>query len=76
MDYTQYPKFALLITRSFSINWPHNLTEILERGNGREFVLTDAFVTHLKDLRHWTLGKELVEEFPFLEGAVNIRTNS
>lgn len=76
MDYTQYPKFASLITRSFSINWPHNPTEIFERENERKFILTDAFVTHLKEIKNWTVGEELVEGFPFLDGAVNIRDDS
>lgn len=72
MDFTEYPKFASIIIRSFSINWPYGITQMLDASSGQDYVLSDQFVRHIRDIRNWTVAKDLIEAFPFLEGAVNI----
>ncbi|CAK7263733.1 hypothetical protein SEPCBS119000_000633 [Sporothrix epigloea] len=73
-DYTRYPEFASIISESFSISWPHDALEgILEDGAGGGDIMTRAFVQHVREPRNWTVGPELVEAFPILDGAVNVR---
>ncbi|CAK7212288.1 hypothetical protein SBRCBS47491_001412 [Sporothrix bragantina] len=73
-DHTRYRDFASIILKSFSIGWPHHALEgILEGSNERGFVMTRAFIQHVRDPKNWTVGPELAEAFPFLEGAYNVR---
>lgn len=81
LDHTRYRDFASIIVKSFSIGWPHHALEgILEAspeptadGKATNYVMTKAFVQHVREPKNWTVGPELVEAFPFLEGAVNVR---
>lgn len=73
MDFTQYPEFARLITSSFSINWRHGLVGILKQSPDQGYTLTEDFVQHVRCGENWTVGISLVEAFPFLQGAVNIK---
>jgi hypothetical protein len=72
MDYTTYPQFASLFTSGFSVNWPHKLSDILEEGLDG-LVVTESFIGHIRDLGNWTVSEKLVESFPFLNGAVNVK---
>lgn len=73
MDYTQYPQFATIITRTFSINWPHGLNGIIEGHANEGYKLREAFMSHVDNIDNWSVGQELVDMFPFLEGAVNVK---
>ncbi|ERT00651.1 hypothetical protein HMPREF1624_01880 [Sporothrix schenckii ATCC 58251] len=42
-------------------------------GDGKNYVITQAFVQHVREAKNWTVGPELVEAFPWLDGAVNVR---
>jgi hypothetical protein len=73
MDYTEYPLFATIITNTFSINWAHGLYGIIESDTNQSHKLSAAFIKHVTDIRNWTVGQELVDSFPFLLGAVNVK---
>lgn len=73
-DHTRYRDFASVIVKSFSIGWPHHALEgILEGSADKGYVMTRAFVQHVREPKNWTVGPELLEAFPFLEGAMNVR---
>ncbi|KAF2839117.1 hypothetical protein M501DRAFT_992106 [Patellaria atrata CBS 101060] len=87
MDHTQYPLFARLITSTFSINWPGGISQIIVSqppnlnatnpvkyaGSEHTYVLSPAFIAHVGEPANWTVGQTLVDAFPFLRGAVNVR---
>jgi hypothetical protein len=73
MDYSSYPQFAQTINRSFSINWPQGLAGILVGCSEKGFVLAQSFIDHICTGRNWTVGRELVDKFPFLKDAVNVK---
>ncbi|KAH8172465.1 hypothetical protein LIA77_06720 [Sarocladium implicatum] len=73
MDYTEYPQFATIITRTFSINWAHGLNGIIKGDSEQGYRLSSAFIKHITLIDNWTVGQELVDSFPFLLGAVNVR---
>lgn len=73
MDYTEYPHFATIITRTFSINWPNGLHGIIEGDTEQGYKLSTAFIKHVTNIENWTVGQELVDSFPFLSGAVNVK---
>ncbi|EPE04293.1 bZIP transcription factor [Ophiostoma piceae UAMH 11346] len=75
LDYTHAHTFSALFARTFSINWPHSLDGILQRSstNSEDLVISPAFVHHVRDPANWSVGPELVDAFPFLDGAVSVR---
>ncbi|KAH8660231.1 hypothetical protein BX600DRAFT_467431 [Xylariales sp. PMI_506] len=72
MDFKTFPKYASLLNLSFSINWPHNLSGILEKHSNEGFVVTQDFIRHIRDINNWTVGQALIDAYPFLKGAVNV----
>ncbi|OAA65763.1 hypothetical protein SPI_02550 [Niveomyces insectorum RCEF 264] len=52
---------------------PRRLGGMLEGTPATGFVLAPAFVQHVRNPSHWTVGPELVAAYPFLDGAVNVR---
>ncbi|KAH6675167.1 hypothetical protein B0J14DRAFT_30197 [Halenospora varia] len=78
-----YETFKIVCNRSISINWPYEPGDALlqvggyDKGNGRgEYVINPVFLSHIRRLENWTLGKEFVELFPEFEGDVNVAKES
>ncbi|KAH8647464.1 hypothetical protein BGZ60DRAFT_553404 [Tricladium varicosporioides] len=78
-----YETFKIVCNRSISINWPYEHGDALlqvggyDKGNGRgEYIINPVFLSHIRRLENWTLGREFVELFPEFEGDVNVAKES
>ncbi|KAB5511537.1 hypothetical protein GE09DRAFT_1047626 [Coniochaeta sp. 2T2.1] len=75
-DYNDFDALRHALGKSISPGWPCGISECLSStGTPGEFSLSPEFQTHLWDLSNWTVDPALVQAFPFLEGAVNVRDN-
>lgn len=52
--------------------WSKPVHECLERSADGHWTLAPSFIRHLHDLRNLALTQKAVDEFPFLDGVVNI----
>lgn len=73
MDFTEYDVFARTINKTFTVNWSYGLAAILQSDDEGGFVLSKRFLEHVRELRNWTVERELVDAFGFLDGVVNLR---
>jgi hypothetical protein len=68
MDWSEFPDLRVLNNRSVSVNWPHGQSKIFNAVSQKEVRLNPDFEAHIRKLENWSVGKEVVERFPFLKG--------
>jgi hypothetical protein len=73
-DMTKFPEFREDLNMSVCVGWARPAAEAICQGptQGEHYLSVD-FVKHLSDLRNWTLSREMVQKWPILDGAVNVR---
>jgi hypothetical protein len=70
MDWSEGREFAKLrkITGdSLSIHWPHHVSSILTVASNSELQLNPEFESHVRQLKNWTVGPDMVETFSYLD---------
>ena len=63
-----FEEFFIPFTTTFSINWPYSQERVLtqDEDDPSEVKMNPAFESHIRELRHWTLGSRFRETFPEL----------
>ncbi|KAK0389980.1 hypothetical protein NLU13_3553 [Sarocladium strictum] len=73
-DMKRYPEFRHDLNFAICVGWTRPAAEAICQGpTPGEHYLSADYVKHLSDLRNWTLPREIVQKWPVLEGAVNVR---
>ncbi|OAL50142.1 hypothetical protein IQ07DRAFT_632071 [Pyrenochaeta sp. DS3sAY3a] len=67
MEWSKFERFRKITSDTLSINWPYDVSSILHVVSQCELQLNPVFVDHVRNLANWTVGVELIEEFPFLD---------
>ena len=63
----EFSKLREITGNSLSIHWPHDISSILIVASNSELQLNPDFESHVRQLKHWTVGPDLVETFPYLD---------
>ena len=75
MDWNGFERLRAISLGSVSVNW-HSASRLMVKAVSKtELTLDDAFIQHVRDLRNWTIGKEVAKEFTFLNKASAIFRN-
>jgi hypothetical protein len=72
LDPKDYKRFRRMVCESFTIHWPFAISQCVIGTIDGGYTLSPHFQRHLRSLDNWALTKGIVEEFPFLKGAVNV----
>lgn len=67
LERTKFDRFRKITSETLSINWPYDVSSILSVVSHSELQLNPVFVSHVRNIANWTVGVELIEEFPFLD---------
>lgn len=73
MDHTKFETFRHLASKTVCVNWPYKVSEILLAVSDNNFIVNPKFEQHIQDVNNWSYGQEVVDSFPFLDGAVKVR---
>lgn len=69
MDHNDFEELRALTSYSISVNWPHSDYDVvLTSADGKDMVLNPAFVSHIADIKNWSVGPDVASRFSFLQG--------
>lgn len=75
-DYTEFDVFRYSIGSSLSLGWTNGLSACLSLTDTLdEYSLSLEFEDHLRHMSNWTVDAAFVEQFRFLDGAINVRSS-
>lgn len=72
MDWAEFDTLRQLTGKSLSIHWEHDISSILTTVSPTELRFNLAFEAHIRELKNWTVGPEVVDKFVFLQGAMPV----
>lgn len=59
MDLRDFETYRVIVNNTFSVNWPHPLSDILACDADGNVILNPHFVEHIGHEENWTVGPEL-----------------
>ncbi|KAJ9141979.1 BZIP transcription factor [Pleurostoma richardsiae] len=70
-----FDNFFIPYTRTLSLNWGYEDTDVLLQapGDSDELLINPVFERHLRRLENWTLGAAFATAFPGLSGTYNLK---
>lgn len=75
-DLYPFDQFFVPHSKTESLNWDHSDEAMYVEGSNAdgEYVLSQMYETHIRDLNNWTLGPAFAREFPVLASTCRITT--